>query len=204
MHNLHETQAPVELARKLADDIANHALSGLPEEVCGIIRGRGLRAYEVVRGRNVASEPTRNFTVDADTLLRQFEFEDAGDEMMGIYHSHPADGAYPSATDAWLTYYPDAIYFICSLAKPHAPVLRAYSLRSTQLEIGPRELRQIPSFTEARPGVFAAYYGADAELPPLIQSLHPLVLPPAYLLYSVGSMPESRIVTIAERPIHII
>ena len=48
-----------------------------------------------------ADERIENYTVDPQTLLMQFDFEDDGDEMMGIYHSHPVSVAYPSATDAW-------------------------------------------------------------------------------------------------------
>ena len=56
-----------------------------------------------------------NYEVDPQTLLRQFDFEEQGDEMMGIYHSHPVSVAYPSATDAWNAHYPECVYFICSL-----------------------------------------------------------------------------------------
>ena len=77
--------------------------------------GRGLVAFEAVAGRNIAAERIENYEVDPQTLLLQFAFEDGGDEMMGIYHSHPVSVAYPSATDAWNAYYPECIYFICSL-----------------------------------------------------------------------------------------
>ena len=92
------------------------------------MRGLGLHAAEAVRGRNIAAERIENYEVDPQTLLRQFDFEEQGDEMMGIYHSHPVSVAYPSATDAWNAHYPECIYFICSLEHDAAPVLRAFRM----------------------------------------------------------------------------
>ena len=92
---------PVHISQAHVDKIIRHALEGHPEEVCGVIRGRDAHTLEVVRGRNIAEDRTVNYTVDPQTLLLQFAFEDDGDEMIGIYHSHPASEAYPSATDAW-------------------------------------------------------------------------------------------------------
>ena len=100
----------------LGDEIiARAAREGKPEEICGILRGRDRAATELIRARNMAADRIDNYDVDPQTLLLQFEFEDDGDEMMGIYHSHPVSVAYPSATDAWNADYPDSIYFICSL-----------------------------------------------------------------------------------------
>jgi proteasome lid subunit RPN8/RPN11 len=48
---------------------------------------------------------------------------------VGFYHSHTASSPYPSRTDVneWNPeFYPDAVYFICSLKAPSAPQLRAF------------------------------------------------------------------------------
>jgi proteasome lid subunit RPN8/RPN11 len=116
------------LPGEIWDAIVAHAREGLPEEVCGLLRGREGVVTGVVRAHNVAEDREINYTVDAQTLLKQFEFEDAGEEMVAIYHSHPVTPAYPSATDAQQATYPDAVYVICSLADPAAPVLRGYRL----------------------------------------------------------------------------
>lgn len=195
------TTKPVSLSRHLADEIVNHALEGLPEEVCGIIRGRRLDAYEVVRGRNVAQDRTRNYTLDADTLLRQFEFEDAGDEMMGVYHSHPATEAYPSPTDAWLAHYPDAVYFICSLQKPKTPVIRAYHLHTTRIDIKPEQIRIVLPFEEARPGIHATHIPAEMTLPSTLRALNLNLRTPAYILHEDVPSIECRLVRILELPI---
>lgn len=122
------------LPGEIWDAIVAHAREGLPEEVCGLLRGREGVVTGAVRAHNVAEDREINYTVDAQTLLKQFEFEDAGEEMLAIYHSHPVTPAYPSATDARQATYPDAVYIICSLADPAAPVLRGYRLLPVEFD----------------------------------------------------------------------
>ena len=109
-------------------EIIAHAREGWPDEVCGILSGKAGVVASLVRARNVAEDRRINYTVDPQTLLRQFDFEDAGEELIAIYHSHPSSPAYPSATDAQLATYPDAVYLICSLQSREAPVVRGYRL----------------------------------------------------------------------------
>ncbi len=117
------------LPGEIWETIVAHAREGLPEEVCGILRGKGGIVTGMVRARNDAEDRKIDYVVDSHTLLRQFEFEDAGEEMVAIYHSHPVTPAYPSASDAQHATYPDAVYIICSLVDPAEPVLRGYHLR---------------------------------------------------------------------------
>ena len=63
---------------------------------------------------------------DLFRILR--ELERSGRELVGIFHSHPATAAYPSATDVQLAFYPEACYLILSLADPERPVLRAFRI----------------------------------------------------------------------------
>lgn len=128
----------VQLPAAIYQEIIEHSRLGKPEEVCGLLRGRGSKAKELIRGRNIAEDRVNNYTVDAETLLLQFQFEETGDEMMGIYHSHPVSPAYPSATDAWNAAYPDTYYLICSLEYDAAPVLRCYRMIWQFIELGTR------------------------------------------------------------------
>ncbi len=89
MNESKPTIKSVNLSRNLADTMLQHALDGYPEEVCGIVRGRGLAALEIVTAENVAADKLHEYTVDPQTLLLQFAFEEQDDEMMGVYHSHP-------------------------------------------------------------------------------------------------------------------
>ncbi|GAB4520355.1 MAG: hypothetical protein Kow0047_31550 [Anaerolineae bacterium] len=110
------------------EEIIAHAREGAPEEICGILSGKDGVVTGLYRARNVAPTRIIDYTVDDQTLLKQFEFEARGEMMIGIYHSHPESPAFPSATDARQAFYPDAAYLICSLEDPRRPVLRAYAL----------------------------------------------------------------------------
>jgi proteasome lid subunit RPN8/RPN11 len=59
-------------------------------------------------------------------------------DLIGIYHSHTHTEAYPSKTDLELAFYPEALYFIVSLQKADAPVIRAF--RIVDGEIGEEEV----------------------------------------------------------------
>jgi proteasome lid subunit RPN8/RPN11 len=51
-----------------------------------------------------------------------------GEELLAIYHSHPATQAYPSPTDRAESHYPEAIYVLVSL-RDGAPDVRAFQIR---------------------------------------------------------------------------
>ncbi len=58
--------------------------------------------------------------------LRAFrEMDDHGDELVAIYHSHPASQPYPSPTDRAEAHYPEAVYVLISL-RTQTPEVRAY------------------------------------------------------------------------------
>ena len=199
----------VYITQEIAEAIIAQARAGKPEEVCGVLRGRGMVAFEAVAGRNIAADRIENYEVDPQTLLLQFEFEDAGDEMMGIYHSHPVSAAYPSATDAWNAHYPDAVYFICSLEHDDAPVIRAYRMITHFLDLDLATLRGAPGFYETRPGLFAYYQAAGRAAPPELAGIAAVAPAPFYVVYfraaGLGDQPgeqgEGRVVSIVEHPV---
>jgi len=204
--------APVYLAHSVYNAIVEHAREGKPEEICGIVRGRGFSGFQAIRARNVASEKIENYTVDPQTLLMQFEFEDEGDAMMGIYHSHPVSVAYPSATDAWSAYYPEAIYLICSLEFDDAPVIRAYRMTPHYVDFDLAPLQDTLEFYETRPGLFAYYQAEADELPDALAEVAADVPLPFYVVYyedsqkdgqENGQVSESdqRIVALDEHPV---
>ena len=201
----HEAAA-VRLSRRLYDEIVAHARAGKPEEVCGIVRGRGRQAIELIRARNIADERIENYTVDPQTLLRQFEFEDAGDEMLAIYHSHPVSVAYPSATDAWNANYPDSVYLICSLEFDNAPVLRGFRMITHWLDMEIARLRTDLPFYETRQHLFAYYQPADSPTPAVLAALAEQVPAPFYVDFLTdedGESIDSRVVSVVEVAVRI-
>jgi len=60
--------------------------------------------------------------------------ENAGEGLVGIYHSHTGSAAYPSQTDVNLAAYPDAVYVIVSLEDPQNPDVRGFWIRDGQID----------------------------------------------------------------------
>lgn len=97
-------------------------------ECCGLIAARGGVPTRTIRCANVSVSPAIRYRIDAREQLAGFRSMDqAGEELFGIYHSHPASVPYPSPTDRAEAYYPDALYVLVSL-RGGAPELRAYRI----------------------------------------------------------------------------
>ena len=123
------------ISRDMLDEIVAHSREEAPNECCGLIGGTDGDATTLYRARNELESPLR-YNVDPRDLLRiTGEIEDRGEELAGIYHSHTRSEAYPSQTDVNLaTNWPDPLYLICSLADPHRPVVRAFTIRDGRVE----------------------------------------------------------------------
>jgi [CysO sulfur-carrier protein]-S-L-cysteine hydrolase len=129
------------LSRDLRDEIVAHAREDAPNECCGLIAGRDGAATAVHRARNEFEDP-RRYNVHPQDLLRiTSAIEEAGEELVGIYHSHTRSEAYPSQTDINLAgNWPDPLYVICSLAEADDPVVRAFAIRDGDVEEVPLDV----------------------------------------------------------------
>ncbi len=107
------------LPQALRDEIVAHARAEAPKECCGLIAGREGRATRVIRCTNASPTPEVRYTIAE--LRRVVEIEDAGEELVAIYHSHPRSPAYPSPTDRREAHWPDTAYVLVSL-RYDAPV----------------------------------------------------------------------------------
>ncbi len=194
----------VHLPRILYDEIITHAREGKPEEICGILRGRAGRAFKLYRARNLAQDKIENYDVDPQTLLKQFEFEEAGDEMVGIYHSHPVSVAYPSATDAWNAHYPETYYLICSLEFDDAPVIRAFRMVAEWLDADIDTIRNSVPFVEVRRHLFGYYQAVDAPVPEAMVELLAGMEAPLYVVVNIDEsdvVDDFRVVCVREFPV---
>lgn len=82
----------------------------------------------MIRCANVHPTPTTRYVIDPREQLKAFRaIEAAGDELVGIYHSHPLSQPYPSPTDRAEAHYPDAFYLLVSL-RTGKPEIRAFRI----------------------------------------------------------------------------
>lgn len=116
------------MSAEIAAQIVEHAQSGYPDEVCGLVTGRDDVATAIYSGRNISPTPAVAYELDHDTLARVFDFEDAGLELVAIYHSHPHGPDRPSPTDIASAAYPDSVHLIVSLVAPDEPKLMGFRI----------------------------------------------------------------------------
>jgi proteasome lid subunit RPN8/RPN11 len=110
------------------DEIIAHARAGLPNEACGILAGRDGRVERFFPAESDEPSPYYYRIEARDQIRIMNAIDDAGLDLVGIYHSHTSSPAYPSRTDAEQAFWPDAVYVIVSLAEPAADV-RGYRIR---------------------------------------------------------------------------
>lgn len=122
------------IAQALVDEMVAHAREDLPNECCGMIGGRDGEATRIVRVRNAAASPLR-YEMDPQGQYDALKsIEDAGEDLIAIYHSHTRSAAYPSQTDVnEAVMWPEQVYVIVSLESGDAPDVKAYSLKEMKI-----------------------------------------------------------------------
>ena len=133
----------IEIPAEIKDQMVAHAQAAFPNEACGLLAGAGsaggapgepVRAERFVPMTNADASPV-SYRLDPGEQLRVFnELDDAGLELVGIYHSHTHSEAYPSETDRRLAFYPDAHYLLLSLEDRGNPVLRGFTILDGEVE----------------------------------------------------------------------
>jgi proteasome lid subunit RPN8/RPN11 len=115
------------LAPGLLDQLIEHAKAKHPQEACGLLVGRG-SADRFIPMENVLASATA-YEMDPAQLISTFrDLRRGGEELVAIYHSHPAGPARPSKVDIARAYYPEAAHLIVSLADPERPQAAAFRI----------------------------------------------------------------------------
>jgi proteasome lid subunit RPN8/RPN11 len=133
----------VVLPSHLIEQMLAQACASPHAEICGLVTARNGHPIRCIAVRNVAPQPQRLFSMDPQQQIDAMRsIREQGEELYGIYHSHPQGPAEPSATDIDEAAYPEALYLIVSLNDHRGPVLQAYRIdsgkaRAVQLETDP-------------------------------------------------------------------
>lgn len=75
-----------------------------PEESCALLVGKqeggGATVTDIILAKNVDKNPKVQFSIAADELISGYKIaQSTGDDIVGIFHSHPDSEARPSHTD---------------------------------------------------------------------------------------------------------
>lgn len=117
------------LPRQLVNRLLHLAQESPEREVCGLIAAREGVPGQFHPLRNVADDPSRRFLLDAGEQIAVLRMlRERGEELFGIFHSHPDAPAFPSAQDVDMAGYPDALYLIVTLGTRGILELRGFRL----------------------------------------------------------------------------
>lgn len=122
------------ISPRVYSSVVTHAKNGYPNEACGILAGsQDGQATEFFPMANVDYSSISYF-MDPKEQLRVFkQMREMGLKMTGIFHSHVASEAYPSAKDVRLAFYNDISYMIISLSDMQNPVLRSFRIENDKV-----------------------------------------------------------------------
>ena len=126
------------IRKKFLADMVAHALEGYPLEACGLLAGTvsgdfNAEVNSVYPTDNVAAS-SRVYEVDPKAMLRaDREAEAAGEQLVGVYHSHTHTDAKPSPTDIAQAPDPGWHYVVVSLRDEH-PSVRSWAIRDGKTE----------------------------------------------------------------------
>lgn len=117
------------LPRDLRDRIAADAERTPNVEICGLLAGRGARCTAAYPVRNVSPQAATAFFMDPQEQLNAMAaIEASGEEILGIYHSHPRTDAWPSERDIAGAAYPGVACVIISLKNSPGTELAAFAI----------------------------------------------------------------------------
>lgn len=123
----------LQIARALVDEVIAHCRSRYPKEACGLLAGRNGAAEQVYLMRNVEDSPI-GYSMDPQEQLQvERRMRQAGQQLVGIFHSHTASPAYPSSVDVRLAISPDVSYVLVSLQDQAHPEFKSYRITGTDI-----------------------------------------------------------------------
>ena len=140
------------LSKRQLEEMIAHVRAAAPNEGCGMLGGRDGTVLAVFPARNEVARPLRFTITQADLMqiVRTVEYEREW-QIVGIFHSHVASRAYPSATDVaeaefdmgdgeTVERYPGAVHVVISLANPEQPDVRGYTIKRGEITAVPLEV----------------------------------------------------------------
>jgi proteasome lid subunit RPN8/RPN11 len=116
------------IPQHLLQSILEHCLDEKPFEACGILTGRAGRVLHAYATDNSKRSPVYYEVEQAQQERVLHDMAERGEELVGIYHSHPTAPAEPSGSDIRLAvHYPDVVRVIISLSGPTS--VKAYLIQ---------------------------------------------------------------------------
>lgn len=121
----------VKLAQAHMDEMVAHALNDAPVECCGQLGGKDGEVATVYTAANAEESPYR-FSIGFKEQRRiQEEMDEAGEDILGFYHSHTGSEPRPSQTDIRMMeafFTPPYVHVVIGTSDPENPVVRVFHI----------------------------------------------------------------------------
>lgn len=139
------------LTHQLLEKMHAHAISAFPEECCGLMLGtfeensRVKKVIELKQMKNVFAPQERyhRYTIDPMEFMQvENEAEKKGEEIIGVYHSHPNAPSRPSLFDqghAW----PSLSYVVIEIREKKPISIRSWLLREDRGDFLQEKIKSI-------------------------------------------------------------
>lgn len=127
--------AEVMLPRVIVNQLLHQAQVNYRQEICGLIGARNGVPSNCYPINNIAPDPQRQFFMDPQGQIEAMRrMREGGEELFGIYHSHPETPPLPSKSDLAQAAYPEALYLIISLNTKGVLEMRGFRLQGEVYE----------------------------------------------------------------------
>ncbi len=113
---------------ELLAEMRGHVERLCPEEACGLLPGKGRQVTAVLPVTNELHSPVRFRMAPIEMLAAFQRIDRLGEELLGIYHSHPKGPGVPSATDVAEFAYPGVLYLIWSPLEDEGWQVRGFAI----------------------------------------------------------------------------
>jgi proteasome lid subunit RPN8/RPN11 len=119
----------------LMSQIIADARQRQPQEACGLLIGTGQTVQQAIPIPNSDPRPEQGFMLAPQALVTAlYDIEATGQNVIGIYHSHPRSAPFPSERDIQgAAQWPDVVQLIIGLQGGEARV-QAWCIRPGQVE----------------------------------------------------------------------
>lgn len=123
----------VHLKSELYTQLLQFSQQKMPEEACGLILGElssstgELLASSFIPMRNCSTTPRTHFELSPVEMIPFLT--NSQNPVIGLFHSHPAAAAIPSAVDLQTLWHAIPTHWILSLIHPDKPELLLYQIK---------------------------------------------------------------------------
>ena len=124
----YKAMGPLKIPQSSKEIMLKQALNELPDECCGLLLGKNGKIRRTLPMKNIEPSPD-SYVMDPLQQIKIFtEIEKRGEQLIGIYHSHPKGPSTPSGADLKMAFHQNTFYIIISLENRNSPEMSAFIL----------------------------------------------------------------------------